>query len=139
MAGYLASIFFFKVNNNNVEKWKMYEICSKLTTKRPKWRHWHHSGVFIVNFKHFSRLFLLFLFLTLNNSFLVMYSNLLFAPSTKITKIISINYFRKKFYLKMFHRVHKTPEKYFMCIWGRMGERTSSSSEININLWPRIW
>ena len=30
------------------------EICSKLTMKTPKWRHWNHSDVFSVNFEHIS-------------------------------------------------------------------------------------
>ena len=39
------------------------EICSKLTIKIPERRHWRRSGIFIVNFKHISRLVLV---LTLN-------------------------------------------------------------------------
>ena len=39
---------------------------SKLTIKRPKQRHWHGSGVFIVNFEHISQALSLFLLLTLN-------------------------------------------------------------------------
>ena len=35
----------FKVNNRT-----RCEICSKLTIKTPERRHWHHSGVFMVNF-----------------------------------------------------------------------------------------
>ena len=42
------------------------EICSKLTVKTPKRRHWRRSGVFIVNFKHISHLALMFLLLSLN-------------------------------------------------------------------------
>ena len=30
------------------------EICSQLTIKTPKRRHWRHFGVFIVNFEHIS-------------------------------------------------------------------------------------
>ena len=33
------------------------EICSKLTIKPPKRRHWHRFGGFIVNFEHISHLF----------------------------------------------------------------------------------
>ena len=32
------------------------EICSKLTIKTPKQRHWHRFGVFVVNFEHISYL-----------------------------------------------------------------------------------
>ena len=68
----------FKVNNRNTET--RCEICSKLTTKTPKWRHWRseltikkpewrqwrRSGVFIVNFEHILHLVLVFLLLTLS-------------------------------------------------------------------------
>ena len=43
-----------------------YEICSKLIIKTPEPRHWHCSGVFIVNFEHRPHLALRFLLLTLN-------------------------------------------------------------------------
>ena len=33
-----------------------YEICSKLTIKTPKRRHWRRFGVFIVNFEYISHL-----------------------------------------------------------------------------------
>ena len=56
LRNYPANIYLFKVNNRNSRK--RCEICSKLTIKTP--------GVFIVNFKHISHLFLLFLLLTLN-------------------------------------------------------------------------
>ena len=36
------------------------------TDTKAKRRHWGHSGVFIVNFEHISRLILAFLLLTLN-------------------------------------------------------------------------
>ena len=42
------------------------EICSKLTLKIPKRRHWRRSGVFIVNFEYISHVVLVFLLLTLN-------------------------------------------------------------------------
>ena len=45
---------------------KKCEIFSKLTIKRPKWRHWRSSGVFIDDFEHTSHLFLVFLLLNLN-------------------------------------------------------------------------
>ena len=54
----------FNVNNRNSRK--RCEKCSKLTIKTPERRHWRRSGVFIVNFKHMSHLFLEFLLLTLN-------------------------------------------------------------------------
>ena len=52
----------FKVNNRNTRTRR--EICSKLIIKTPERR--HCSGVFIVNFEHFSRPVLVFLLLTLN-------------------------------------------------------------------------
>ena len=45
----------FKVN-----KRKTCETCSKLIIKTPELRHWRRSGVFIVNLKHISHLFLVF-------------------------------------------------------------------------------
>ena len=42
------------------------EICSKLTIKTPERRQLRRSGVFIVNCKHISHIFLVFLLLTLN-------------------------------------------------------------------------
>ena len=45
---------------------KRCEIFSKLTIKRPEWRHWRSSGVFIDDFEHTSHLFLVFLLLNLN-------------------------------------------------------------------------
>ena len=38
----------------------------KVNNKETRTTHWHHSGVFIVNFEHISNLFLVFLLLTLN-------------------------------------------------------------------------
>ena len=46
-----------------------YDVCSKLTKKTPKQRHWSGSGVFIINFEHiwtYFTGFLVFLLLTLN-------------------------------------------------------------------------
>ena len=60
----LANIYLFKVNNRNTRK--RCEICSKLTIKISERYHWHESGVFTVNFRYISHLFLLFLLLTLN-------------------------------------------------------------------------
>ena len=57
-----ACNYMFKVSNRNTRC----EICSKLTIKTPKRRHWRHSGVFIVNFEYISHLVLVFLLLTLS-------------------------------------------------------------------------
>ena len=54
-----ANIYLFKVSNRNTRE--KCEICSKLTIKSPKRRHWRRSGVFIVNFEHISHIFLAFL------------------------------------------------------------------------------
>ena len=59
-----AGICLLKVNIRNTRT--RCEICSKLTIKTPEGRHWHPSGVFIVNFEHISYLVLVFVFLTLN-------------------------------------------------------------------------
>ena len=48
------NIYLFKVINRNFGK--RCEVCSKLTIKIPEWRQWRHSGVFIVNLKHFTPL-----------------------------------------------------------------------------------
>ena len=56
LSTYQVDIYLFKVNNKC-------ERCSKLTVKTPGVK---ISGVFIVNFEHFSHLFLVFLLLTLN-------------------------------------------------------------------------
>ena len=59
-----AGIYLLKVNNRNTRtRW---EICSELAIKTSQRRHWCRSGVFIVNFEHISRIFLVFLLLTLN-------------------------------------------------------------------------
>ena len=63
-----ANIYLFKVNNRNTRKRR--EICSKLTIKTPEGHYWRRSGVFIVNFEHILRLFIMFLLLTLNKSML---------------------------------------------------------------------
>ena len=59
-----AGIYLLKVNNRNTRT--RCEICSKLTMKTPEQRHWHRSGVCIVNFEHISHLVLVILLLTLN-------------------------------------------------------------------------
>ena len=64
-----ANVYLFKVNNRNR---KRSEICSKLTIKALERQHAslrqhiRRSRVFIVIFEHISHLFLVFLFLTLN-------------------------------------------------------------------------
>ena len=58
----VADIYIEKSNNRNTRK--MYEIYSKFTLKTPVRRHWRRSGVFIVNFKQISHLFLVFPLLT---------------------------------------------------------------------------
>ena len=59
-----AGIYLLKVNNRNTRP--RCEICSKLTIKTPKRRHWRRSGVFFVNFENISHLLLVLLSLTLN-------------------------------------------------------------------------
>ena len=56
---YAVGIYLFKVNNRNTETRR--EISSKLTTKKPEWRQWRCSGVFIVNLEHILDLALVFL------------------------------------------------------------------------------
>ena len=53
-----AGIYMFKINNRNTRTRCV--TCSKSTIKTPKQRHWHRSGVFIVNFEHVSHLVLVF-------------------------------------------------------------------------------
>ena len=55
--------YLFKVINNNTRK--TCEICSKLTIATLEKRQWCCPFVFIVNFEHISRIFLLFLLLIL--------------------------------------------------------------------------
>ena len=62
---YPAGTYMFKVNNRNTKT--RCKICLKLTIKTPEWRQGRRSGVYIVNFKHISRLVLLFLSLTLSS------------------------------------------------------------------------
>ena len=56
--------YMFKVNNRNTRI--RCEICPKLTIKIPERRHWHLSGIVVVNFEHISHLALVFLLLTLS-------------------------------------------------------------------------
>ena len=62
-SSYPVGIYLLKVNNRNTRT--RCEI-SNLTIKTPERRHWHRSGVFIVNFEHISHLVLVFLLLTSN-------------------------------------------------------------------------
>ena len=62
-----TSIYLIKVSNRNIRT--RCEICSMLTIKtseRQKQKFTSRSGVFIVKFKHISRVVLVFLLLTLN-------------------------------------------------------------------------
>ena len=59
-----AGIYLLKVNNRNTRT--RCKICSKITIKIPERRHWHRSGIFIVNFEHILHLVLVFLLLTLS-------------------------------------------------------------------------
>ena len=56
---YTASLYLFKVNNKNFRK--RCEICLNLPIKTPERPRWRCSSVFIINFKHISHLFLVFL------------------------------------------------------------------------------
>ena len=59
-----AGIYLFKANNKNTRT--MRKICSKLTLKTLKQRHWRRSGVFIVKSEQISHIVLVFPSLTLN-------------------------------------------------------------------------
>ena len=54
----------FKVNNGCTST--VYQICSQSRIKTPPRRHWHLSGVFVVNFEHNSLVILFRSLLTLN-------------------------------------------------------------------------
>ena len=58
-----AVIYLLKVVNTNTRT--RCEIFSKLTIKTPERRHWHHSGVLIVNFENISHLVIVLLLFTL--------------------------------------------------------------------------
>ena len=59
-----ASNYQLKINKRNTRTRR--EICSKLTIKTLKRHYCRHSGAFLINSEHVSRLFLMFLSLTLN-------------------------------------------------------------------------
>ena len=59
---YLAGIYFFKADSENTRT--MPEICTKLATKTPEWRHWRPSSVFFINFEQTSHIFMVFPLLT---------------------------------------------------------------------------
>ena len=63
-----TNISSFKVTNRNTRNGS--GICSKLTIKTPKRRHWRRSGIFIVNSEHISYFFPVLLLLTLNKQIL---------------------------------------------------------------------
>ena len=47
---YPTGNYMIEVNNRNTRT--RCEICSRLTIQTPEQRHWHRSGVFIVNYEH---------------------------------------------------------------------------------------
>ena len=51
-ANSVVNNYLFKFNNRNSTK--RGKICSELTKKTPERSHWCRSGVFVVNFEHFS-------------------------------------------------------------------------------------
>ena len=61
----MAGIYQLKVNNRNTKT--RCEICSKLKIKIQERRHWHRSGVFIVNFEHISQLPLVLLLINFSS------------------------------------------------------------------------
>ena len=63
-----TNISLFKVTNRNTRNES--GICSKLTIKTPKRRHWRRSGIFIVNSEYISYFFPVLLLLTLNKQIL---------------------------------------------------------------------
>ena len=69
---YPANIYLFKVNNRNIRK--RCKICLMLTIKTLERSNWRRSDDFIVDFEYISRLFVVFLFLTLNKSIFAGYS-----------------------------------------------------------------
>ena len=62
----LFMLLLLAQSNNRITR-KRFKICSQLTIKAPERHRWRRSGIFIVNFDHILRLFLVFLLLTLNN------------------------------------------------------------------------
>ena len=75
-----TGINLLKVNNRNTRA--RCKICSKLTIQTPERRHWHRSGLFIVNFEHNSHLALVFI-LTSNLLLSAGIHNILSWPSIK--------------------------------------------------------
>ena len=65
--------------------------CSELTIKSPERCHWRRSGVFVVNFEHSSRLFLVFLLLTLKNQMLSGYVSKCTHSLTYLQAILYVN------------------------------------------------
>ena len=57
-----ANFYLFKIKNKKIRK--SCKICSKFTIKPPERHYWLRSGVFLVNFKQISQLFLVFLSVT---------------------------------------------------------------------------
>ena len=66
-----ANIYLLKVKNRITKR--RCELCPKLIIKIPEQHQWLCSVVFIVNFKHISHLFQVFLLLTLNEQMLAGY------------------------------------------------------------------
>ena len=60
----------FTYSMSTIETLERSEICSKLPIKTPERRQWRRSGGFIVNSKHISHIFLVFLILNLNKQVL---------------------------------------------------------------------
>ena len=82
-----AGISLLKVNSRNTRT--RYEICSKLTIKKPERCQWRCSGFFIVNFEHISHLVALFLlFVNFENAIA---SWPLYSRDTKIGCISKMN------------------------------------------------
>ena len=63
-ATYTACIYMFKINKGNTRT--MCKMCSKLTIKTLKRRHWRRFAVFIVYFEQVSHMVLVFVLWTLN-------------------------------------------------------------------------
>ena len=79
-----ANINLFKTENRNSRK--RCKIYSKLKIKTPTRRQRRRPGVFIVDFEHILRLFLVFLFLALNGyMFASLFSLLLFFQQEKLS------------------------------------------------------
>ena len=97
-----VNIYLFMDNNGNSRK--RCEICSKLTIKTPERRR-HRSGVFSVNLEHTSKLFVVFLMLTLNRKMLAGYKNIhdgCFKYHKPNVNIKTSNFYN---FLKIYHRL----------------------------------